>query len=87
MSHPGDDRVTPDLTTRRAVLQGASGALALGALATGLPEAADAAQSEGTAVKNGRIKQSIVYWCFEKYWDFPRAIEVAIIGARCERFD
>ena len=25
--------------------------------------------SSDRAVKNGRIKQSIVYWCFEKYWD------------------
>jgi hydroxypyruvate isomerase len=77
MSQPGEDHVSPDQTSRRAVLRGASGALALGALSTGLPDSADAQQSEGTAVKNGRIKQSIVYWCFEKYWDFPRAIEVA----------
>ncbi len=79
MSQPGDDRVSPDLTTRRGMLQGASGVLALGALSGGLPTEATAgqAQAEGTAVKNGRIKQSIVYWCFEKYWDFPRAIEVA----------
>ena len=28
-------------------------------------------------VKNGRIKQSIVYWCFEKYWDMGEAAKVA----------
>ena len=28
-------------------------------------------------VKNGRIKQSIVYWCFEKYWDMDQAAKVA----------
>jgi hydroxypyruvate isomerase len=77
MSHRGDDRVSPDSTTRRGLLREASGALALGALSTGLSDVAEAGQSEGTAVKNGRIKQSIVYWCFEKYWDFPRAIEIA----------
>ena len=29
------------------------------------------------AVKNGRIKQSIVYWCFEKHWDMDQAAKVA----------
>jgi hydroxypyruvate isomerase len=33
--------------------------------------------SADRASKNGRIKQSIVYWCFEPYWDFPQAIKVA----------
>ena len=28
-------------------------------------------------MKNGRIKQSIVYWCFEKYWDMDQATKVA----------
>ena len=78
MSQQGKDRVPADLPTRRGMLQGASGALALGALATsGLANAAEADKDEGTAIKNGRIKQSIVHWCFEKYWDIPQTIEVA----------
>jgi len=77
MSHRGDDHVSPDRTTRRDLLCGASAALALGAFATGLPDQAGATPAEGPVIKNSRIKQSIVYWCFEKYWDFPRAIEVA----------
>ena len=28
-------------------------------------------------VKNGRIKQSIVYWCFEKHWTMEQAAKVA----------
>lgn len=28
-------------------------------------------------MKNGRIKQSIVYWCFEKHWDMDQAAKVA----------
>jgi hydroxypyruvate isomerase len=60
------------------MLRGASGVLALGALASGFRNEANASpEAEGMAVTNGRIKQSIVYWCFEKYWDFPKAIEVA----------
>ncbi len=77
MSHPGNDPTARDLTTRRGMLRGASGALALGSLAALAPNEANAGQAGGTAVKNGRIKQSMVYWCFEKYWDVPKAIEVA----------
>ncbi|WP_435021890.1 hydroxypyruvate isomerase family protein [Tundrisphaera sp. TA3] len=28
-------------------------------------------------LKNGRINQSLVYWCYEKYWDFESFIGVA----------
>ena len=77
MSHQGNDRVSPERTSRREILRDATGAIALGALATGLGNEARGEQSGGTASKNGRIKQSIVHWCFEKYWDIPQAIEVA----------
>ena len=42
-----------------------------------MPATAQEPTSAERAVKNGRIKQSIVYWCFEKYWDMPQAIKVA----------
>jgi hydroxypyruvate isomerase len=77
MSQQGNDQTTPEPTSRRRLLQEASGAIALGALASGIGHHAMAQQSSGTAVKNGRIKQSIVHWCFEKYWDIPQTIEVA----------
>jgi hydroxypyruvate isomerase len=77
MNHQGDDRVPTERTSRRRLLKDASGALALGTIASGLSASAEGQQSSGPASKNGRIKQSIVYWCFEKYWDFPQAIEVA----------
>ena len=79
MSDQGNDRDASSLTSRRGLLRGASGALALGALSTGFAGEvqAEAQQLEGTAVKNGRIKQSIVHWCFEKYWDIPQTIEIA----------
>ncbi len=81
MSDRGDDRVPTDRTSRRRLLREASGALALGSLVTGLTvgsgTSAEAGPVAGQASRNGRIKQSIVYWCFEKYWDFPQAIEVA----------
>jgi hydroxypyruvate isomerase len=77
MSQQGNDRVSPEQTSRRSILRDATGAIALGALATGLGNEAQGEQSGGTASKNGRIKQSIVHWCFEKYWDIPQTIEVA----------
>ena len=77
MSQQGNDRVSPERTSRRSLLRDATGAIALGALATGLGDEARGEQSGGTASKNGRIKQSIVHWCFEKYWDIPQAIEIA----------
>ena len=49
------------------------GAAAVGAAAA-LGPLAPAAEK---AVRKGRIKQSIVYWCFEPYWQMPQAIEVA----------
>jgi hydroxypyruvate isomerase len=79
MSLQGDDRVSTERTSRRRMLRDSSGVLALGTLASGIATGAEAKveQTSGQASKNGRIKQSIVYWCFEKYWDFPQAIEVA----------
>ena len=75
MSQPGidRDRDSSGRTSRRGILQGATGLVALGSLATG--RAAEARLEQ--ASKNGRIKQSIVHWCFEKYWDVPRTIEIA----------
>ena len=45
--------------------------------ALGIEAPAKEQPSADRAVKNGRIKQSIVYWCFQPYWEFPQAIKVA----------
>jgi hydroxypyruvate isomerase len=34
-------------------------------------------QTDTTRSLKGRIHQSFVYWCFEKYWDLDRACQVA----------
>ncbi|ODU01344.1 MAG: hydroxypyruvate isomerase [Planctomycetes bacterium SCN 63-9] len=49
----------------------ASGASRVGATTSLEPEAG------ATTIKNGRIKQSIVQWCFADAWDVPRMIQVA----------
>ena len=70
MSEPGNDRRP---TSRRGLFREAAGAAALGALTPGLASA----QSGGTVIKNGRIKQSLVHWCYEKYFDFDAMIALA----------
>ena len=64
-------------TDRRSLLKGTAGAAILGM--SGLAAGARAAESEepGTSVKNGRIQQSIVHWCFEKYWPIDEFIKSA----------
>jgi hydroxypyruvate isomerase len=56
------------------------GAATAGAAALPLMHAAGLAAEEGTAAVNGRIKQSIVYWCFNaagEKWDIDRTCQVA----------
>jgi hydroxypyruvate isomerase len=58
-------------------LAGAAGAAVLGVSALNRAGAEAEQVETGPAVKNGRIKQSIVHWCFEKHWDVPQTIQVA----------
>src|ERR1700726_2524183 len=71
----GPDR--PGSSSRRAMLQQTAGAAVLGLTALGRKAMAQDSPSTDRAVKNGRIKQSIVYWCFEKYWDMEQAAKIA----------
>lgn len=69
--------------TRRNLLQSAVGAGAVTAAGQMVFPAvlANAAESaEGSAIVNGRIKQSIVFWCFNiagEKWDVERTCQVA----------
>jgi len=73
MSDQEYDRRPTGPTSRRGMLRGAAGAVAFGGLAPGLA----AGQSGGSVIKNGRIKQSLVHWCYEKYFDVDTMIGVA----------
>jgi hydroxypyruvate isomerase len=59
--------------SRRQLLGGAA---AVGAAAM-LQAADQSLAKEKSGVKNGRIKQSIVHWCFEKYWNVEETAKVA----------
>jgi hydroxypyruvate isomerase len=61
--------------TRRRVLGAAAGAAVLGAGTAA--RAAEPQSSSGKRIKNGRIKQSLVQWCYAPYWDVSQMIKVA----------
>ena len=56
---------------RRAVLSGA----AAGVVGLGLGGRVEAAHH--IKVHQGRINQSLVYWCYKKYWDVEKMCQVA----------
>ncbi len=62
--------------SRRQVLRAVGSATAA---VISLPCASIGAQLQELvpAVRNGRLKQSIVHWCFANYWDVPTMIRVA----------
>lgn len=75
--------------TRRAVLSAAgatvAGAAVVGALAADEARGADEKGGKKPAGKRateavstkGRVKQSIVHWCFQKHWDVAKTCEIA----------
>ncbi len=76
MSRSAKPERGPARSSRRGMLkQTAVAGAAVAAL--GIEAPAKEQPSAERAVKNGRIKQSIVYWCFEKYWECTRRSKVA----------
>lgn len=65
--------------TRRRLLGSAAGAAMVGGLSMANVAATRAEDKTGSkAIKNGRINQSIVSWCFADHWDAPRMAEIAV---------
>ena len=60
--------------SRRRMLQITAGIGAAGAAALTVPSCAKRVQRAAT---KGRINQSIVHWCFAKYWDVEKACQIA----------
>ena len=65
-------RPKPVRTSRRKMLETTASVAALGAAAL-----QSASLAEETGTRNGRIKQSIVHWCFEKYWSVEETAKIA----------
>jgi hydroxypyruvate isomerase len=59
------------------MLQIAAGIGAGGAAALTIPSCAALSRRMGKAVIKGRINQSIVHWCFAKYWDVEKTCQIA----------
>jgi hydroxypyruvate isomerase len=66
MSHP--EPSSPPITRRR-VLQGAAALAAAAALGAG--------RADEPFIKNKRIKQSIVRWCFDEHWNLEQLCQQA----------
>jgi hydroxypyruvate isomerase len=64
-------------TNRRALMRSTAAAALLGAGAATRATAAQQTSETDRVVKNGRIKQSIVQWCFADHWDVAQTIQVA----------
>jgi hydroxypyruvate isomerase len=64
---------TNDLLTRRRLMMGAAAVAA----APALPALAVQDAPAGKAIRNGRLNQSMVKWCFDKHWTVDKQIEVA----------
>jgi len=62
--------------SRRTILQSA-GLGAATAMALTFSSCADKRKGMKMAATKGRINQSIVYWCFEKYWDVEKTCRIA----------
>jgi hydroxypyruvate isomerase len=60
--------------TRRALL-GTAGLSTIGAI--GLSATAEATGRDDKRARAGRFKQSLAYWCVEKYWDIRKTCQVA----------
>ena len=65
------DTPEPTAFSRRRLLQTAAGSVAGAALLTGQSTAAD------KVARKGRINQSIVNWCFSKYWKPEQMAKIA----------
>src|SRR5688572_17366563 len=57
--------------TRRQVLAGAGSAVVAASAVTGAAPSTDDAAPAGAPVRatKGRVKQSLVWWCYQKHWN------------------
>jgi hydroxypyruvate isomerase len=64
-------------TTRRTVLKTAALAAASGAITGGTFVNAQTGSDVAAKVRDGRLRQSIIHWCFKDYWDVEKMCAVA----------
>jgi hydroxypyruvate isomerase len=77
MSEPlGNDRNGSAKIDRRQLLRRAAGAAAAGAVLSAAPWTL-AAGAEGPVATKKRVKQSIVQWCYQKYFDIDQMCRLA----------
>ena len=67
---------TPRPSRREAIAAAAIGVAGAASAAT-LSRAQEAPKPGDRVIKNGRVNQSIVHWCFQDHWDLERTCQVA----------
>ena len=77
MSRTCQSQEQPEMTNRREMLRSSAGAAVLGMTTLSSNLRAQGQPPVEHIVKNGRINQSIVYWCFEPHWNMDQAAKVA----------
>ena len=75
MSQKPQDSDSSTRFNRRSALRHVAGAAVTGAFASTAVQSAAAADAK--AASKGRIKQSIVHWCFSEHWDVERTSQIA----------
>jgi len=75
MTRPSDN--PSSIRTRRDLLKTAGASAAALAMAGPAALALGASDQQGSSVKNGRIRQSIIQWCFSKYWNEEQMAAIA----------
>ena len=76
MPEPLADESAGTVTTRRDVLRTAVGAAVVGGSGLCGVAAAEAPAPQAAATK-GRVRQSLIYWCYQSYWPVEQMAQVA----------
>src|SRR5437588_9523351 len=62
------------VVTRRQMLRNAAASAVVGAVAAG---SSKGEEPRDPAARKGRVKQSLIYWCYQSYWPVEEMAKVA----------
>src|SRR5690348_5257628 len=71
------ENTPPPAIDRRRMLAQSAGLAAIGGLGLNSLALRSENVSQAPVVTKGNIHQSLVYWCFSKYWDVEKTCQIA----------